>query len=259
MVGAPHVRRGSRARAARGEARRWYSWHSPRACVAALSLLVLSAGCGGGSGSDGGSAERSIDSAAQERAEAIVLQLDDLPDGWRADERVEDDESDREFRRCLGADYSDLTIMGEASSPHFAMGEVTQVSSEVVIFASEEEAAEALAALEEGFRAEEVDDCFRDLLADAAGEDFEIADVQVGELSFTRPDVADASAWQIAIDVEGAPGSEGAGLSATVYIDMVVLQEGDANATVATLDVLTPLDSALRDELVETVAGRLSE
>ena len=226
-----------------------------------IAALLLLAGCGGGGG-DGGSAERNIDSAAQERAEAIVLQLNDLPDGWRADERDEDDESDREFRRCLGADYSDLTITGEASSPNFVMGEATQVSSEVVILASEDEANEALAALEEGLQTEGLDDCFRDVLAEAADEDeeeFEIGDVQVGELSFTPPDVADARAWQIAIPVEAAPGSEGAGLSITAYADMIVLREGEAIATVTTFDVFSAFDSALRDELLETVADRMSE
>ena len=40
---------------------------------------------------------------------------------------------------------------------------------------------------------------------------------------------------------------------------MIVLREGDAIATVTTFDVLTAFDSALRDELLETVADRMRD
>ena len=66
----------------------------------------------------------------------------------------------------------------------------------------------------------------RDLVAGELSEDFDVADVDAGELSFTPPDVEEARAWQIAIRVEGAAGGESEGASATAYIDLIFLREG---------------------------------
>jgi hypothetical protein len=49
------------------------------------------------------------------------------------------------------------------------------------------------------------------------------------------------------------------GLSPDVYIELVALREGDTVASVRTQDVLTEFDPELRNQLVQTVAGRLSE
>ena len=75
-------------------------------------------------------------------------------------------------------------------------------------------------------------------------------------MSFTPPaESDDARAWQLAIPFEITRGA-GAGLSPTVYMDMVALREGDTVALVLAVDVLTPFDSELRDQLVAAVAGR---
>jgi hypothetical protein len=52
---------------------------------------------------------------------------------------------------------------------------------------------------------------------------------------------------------------EGEGLSATVYLDLVYLREGDVLASVQTSDVLSAFDSDLRDQLLEGVASRMAE
>jgi hypothetical protein len=48
------------------------------------------------------------------------------------------------------------------------------------------------------------------------------------------------------------------GISATAYADLVALLKNDVVASVSTFDVLTPFDSTLRDQLVKTVAGRMT-
>ncbi len=68
--------------------------------------------------------KRAIEPEAQQRAESIVLTLSDFPDGWQAEADTAEDDADQEaFNECVGADYSGLTIIGEAHSDDFLMGE----------------------------------------------------------------------------------------------------------------------------------------
>jgi hypothetical protein len=104
------------------------------------------------------------------------------------------------------------------------------------------------------------EDCFQDVVEEAlrGEEGFKLGEVDVGELSFTPPDVDEAKAWQIVIPVEITSGA-GEGFSPDVYIEQVMLREGDTVASVTTQDVLTEFDEELRNQLVQTVAGRMSE
>jgi hypothetical protein len=230
------------------------------ACIGGASL-VLAAACGGGDDGDATKAERAIKPEAQNRAESIVLKLSDFPDGWRASSPEDGDEQDEEsFRKCLGVDYSEFTITGDAESSDFAMGETAEASSEAQIFAREGEAAVALEAFSEGMRSEAINECMQELLAGEVGTEFEVGDVAAGELSFTPPaGVEEARAWQIAIPIEGKSGGESEGVSVTGYIELVFLREGDAIGSVQTVEVLSPFDSEIRDELVDAVAGRMNQ
>jgi hypothetical protein len=227
----------------------------------ALALSLLASGCGGGDDDGGGAGEakRSIAADAQQHAQAAVLQLSDFPDGWKATPAAEEDESsDDDLRECIGADYSALAITGEASSDDFSMGESAEVSSDATVFDSEDGAARAFEAFSAGMESESMNECMQKLIEQSAETDVEveIGDVELGELSFTPPAGADdARAWQVAIPVEVTSGA-GAGLSPTVFVDMVALREGDTIALVGAFDVLTPFDSELRDQLVAAVAGR---
>ena len=225
--------------------------------IVGLSLLLALASCGGGGDEDGsGAAERKIDSDAQERAEEIVLKLDDFPEGWRAD--ASDEEHDTHFRHCVGADFSDSAITDEAFSPAFVMGESATVGSDATVFENEAEASSALDVLEEDLRSDDFDSCVRDQIGEnAEQEGLEIGEIQVGELRIDPPDVEDVRAWQIAIPVNGTPGSENAGLSVTAYVDFVMLREEEAVAMVYTGDVFTAFDPTLRGDLLDTVADRL--
>jgi hypothetical protein len=230
------------------------------ACIGGVSL-ALAAACGGGDEGDATKAERAIQPEAQNRAESIVLKLSDFPDGWRASSPEDEDEREAEsFRKCLGADYSGFTLIGDADSSDFAMGETAEASSEAQVFESEKEAVDALEAFSDGMQSEGIDECMSELLTGEVDPDFEVGDVAAGELSFTPPaGVEDARAWQIAIPIEGKSGGESEGVSVTGYIDLIFLREGDAIGSVQTVDVLSPFDPQIRDELVDAVAGRMNQ
>src|SRR5690349_3125033 len=111
-----------------------------RFCVVASAVLL---GCGGGGGSDDTSTasnepKRSIEPQQQARADAMVLELADLPPGWRSSTPDESDDAD--FDKCSDADLSKFTKVGDADSQDFAMGEESQISSSVSIYETPEEA-----------------------------------------------------------------------------------------------------------------------
>jgi hypothetical protein len=224
-----------------------------------LGCLALSA-CGGDGNGDSGSVKRAIEPEAEQQAESILLTLSDFPDGWRAEAAAADDEDDQEaFNECVGADYSGFTIIGEAESDDFLMGETAVASSDVAVFESGQMATQALAERADGLEGDKADICIPELLGELPG-DTEITGAEVGELSFTPPPgVDDAAAWQFAITIQGEVGSQDEGLSVTVYADQVVFRNGDTIASVTTTDIAAPFDPELRDELVAAVAARMSE
>jgi hypothetical protein len=228
-----------------------------------LGCLALSACGGDGNDNDGGGSQlkRAIEPAGQERAESMLLTLSDFPDGWRANERAEEDEeADNAFRECVGADFSAFTVIGDAQSDGFATGETATASSEAQVFESEQMAAEAVADFAGALDGEEADACMTNWLGKFEDEDVEITRAEVGELSFTPPPgVDDATAWQVDVTIEGKAGSQAEGLSVSAYVDIVQLRNGDATAEVTTSDIATPFDPELRDELVAAVAGHMSE
>jgi hypothetical protein len=233
-----------------------------RALALTVWCLVLSACGGDGDGNDGSrDFQRAIEPQAQERAESILLTLTDFPDGWRAEGATEDDEeSDEAFAECIGADYSAFTMIGDAESDDFAMGETAVASSDAQVFENEQMAADAVAEFAEGLGNEAADTCMSEMLGGFEDEDVEITGAGVSELSFTPPPgVDDANAWQVVVTVEGKAGSQAEGLSVAAYADLVQLRIGVETAEVTTTDIQTPFDPELRDELVAAVAARMSD
>jgi hypothetical protein len=111
--------------------------------VFVLALCVAAASACGGNGDDAANArnaKRSIQDGAQGRAEAMVLELSDFPNGWRASPHEEDKAGGDRLRECQGVDYSALTITGEADSKDFAAEGSTEASSSATVFADEAEA-----------------------------------------------------------------------------------------------------------------------
>ena len=103
-----------------------------------------------------------------------------------------------------------------------------------------------------GLNGSAAESCFQDLTEEALkGEKgFKLGDVDIGELRFTPPNVDEAKAWQIVVPVEITSGAA-KGFSPDVYLDFVVLREGDSVATVTTEDVFSEFDEELRNQLVQ--------
>jgi hypothetical protein len=228
------------------------------------ALALLASGCGGGDGDDGGSADprsavRDIQPEAQATAEAVLLELSDFPNDWRASPSESGQDTTNEFYECVGVDYSGFTITGEAESQGFAMGENAEASSESAVYESEQDAAAAFAEGAGGFGSTLAEDCVSDQLVSIIQEanpdgDYKIGEIELGELSFTPPgDAEEARAWQVAIPVETQ------GLSATVYIEFANLRKGNVLASLVTQDAGDPFDTALRDDLLAAIAARMSE
>jgi hypothetical protein len=223
---------------------------------APLVALVLAFGAGCGGGDDDSGVARATEPEAQARAESIGLTSSDFPAGWQGAPAGDGDTGDEEFRTCVSADFSELTVIGDAQSDAFT-SDSAQASSDVGIFESEDEARAASETFVEGMTSDEVEGCMKEWIQATVGEGFEVGDVDVGELTLTAPDVDEASAWQVEFPIEVTSG-ELEGATATAYLDLVHLLEGDARATVTTLDVQSPFDPELRDDLVQAVAARMS-
>jgi hypothetical protein len=238
--------------------------------VAAALVVVLTVGSAcGGNGSDETASARAIEPEAQQRAESINLTLADFPDGWRVSAAESDDDTGREvFNECIGVDYSGLTRIGDAESQDFFAqgGQAEQASSAVVIFDDEQQAGDAMSKYSEGFGGSAAADCFQDVIERAVRaegdnegfEGFKFGEVDIGELSFTPPDVDEAQAWQIVIPLESTSGA-GEGLEPNFYLELVLLREGDTTARLLTQDVLTEFDRDLREKLIQTLADRMAQ
>jgi hypothetical protein len=227
--------------------------------AAALGVILVCAACGGGgTNEDDTAARRAIQQAAQDRAEAIVLKLSDFPNDWRASAHEEDADDANATRKCIGVDYSGHTIIGEAPSDDFAMGNA-EINAEVQVLESDSQASDGYEQFAESMSGDLIEDCLQKAMEKEVEQGFSVGEIDVGELSFTAPaDVEEADAWQIAVPVEVTSGTS-EGLSATVYLDVIVMREGDTVVTLSAQDVLTPLDSTLRDDLLEAMASRMTE
>lgn len=237
------------------------------AALALIVLLVAAGACGGDD--DEGEATASgiaIEPEAQQRAESINLTLADFadfPDDWRVAAPESDDDTGREvFNECISVDYSGLTRTGDAKSQDFfdLGGEAEQASSAVVIFDDEQQAEDAMSKYSEDFGGRAAEDCFQDVIERAVNKQglvFKLGEADIGELSFTPPDVDEAQAWQIVTPLESPSGAE-EGLP-NLYLELVLLREGDTTARLLTQHLQTEFDRDLRDKLIQTLADRMTQ
>ncbi|MGH3028209.1 MAG: hypothetical protein ACRDMW_06620, partial [Gaiellaceae bacterium] len=192
---------------------------------------------------------------AQARAEEIVLQGSDLPDDWIAqaeEQTAEGERSEREFNRCVGTDFSGITIIGEAESGgHETADGSISVNSESTVFESAEQGEQALAEVAE-VSTDRVDECMTTLLDSLVEEGFELGDLEVSSLDVPTPAGADqVHAWRAQVEVSGEGGR------AMTYFDLVLVRGGDAGISFTTFSVVGPFEEALRDELLAAMAARL--
>jgi hypothetical protein len=100
----------------------------------------------------------------------MVLELSDFPDGWRASPSTSDKDSADKFRRCIGSDFSALTIIGEAESKDFAHEDTTEASSDSTVFENENQAQDAMGQVSKGMNSPAAEHCFRDLVEKSLSE-----------------------------------------------------------------------------------------
>jgi hypothetical protein len=205
----------------------------------------------GGGNSDGASAKNAIEAKAQERADSIVLKPSDFPDDWRA---TPEDRGGEEFRRCIGADDSAFTFVGDATS-QFATEDATAAGSNARVFKDEAQARDAFEALSKGMASAR--NCLQTLLA-PLGKNFKLGKVEVGKLRINPSGVDQARAWQIAIPVRVIAGPQKGNLE-TSYVDVVDLRKADMLIRMKTANTPIPFDSELRAKLLQALASRMSE
>lgn len=204
------------------------------------AFAVLLGACGGSSTSKG--PKKDLRPEDQARAESIILTLDDMSQGWRA-EKSEHDDSGPD---CFQPDLSDITQTGRAESPDFYRGNNTFVSSLASMFATDQDANAAY----DRIAGQDLADCLAEYLKSQSDQAVTIKDVSSGELSF--PSLGDRSAaYEIAMELETN------GFSPSAYVDLVFIQRRRGMGTVFFFDVLSPFDEASREELARRVAQRM--
>jgi hypothetical protein len=234
-----------------------------RVPVALVALAVAAgAGCGGGGSSDTGAAKGTINADSQRRAKSMLLRLSDFPAGWRASAPDPVDKGvQANLRKCVGIDFSTQNVTGKATSRDFGKtGQTTDAYSGATIVGSPAQAQDRFEQEEAIMSGSKVTDCatklFQGLFQGSA--DYKVGEVDVGELRITVPEnVEKARGWQFAILLVVTSGAS-KGSPAIAYIDFVELLNNDALAQVSTLDSPTPFDPMLRDQLVRTVAARMT-
>jgi len=236
--------------------------------VAMLMVVALMAACSSegelGSSDDGGDPpdetsttetegeERDLD-ADQDMADGAVLTIDDLPEGF-AEKPEDDDEDDAEFDRslseCLGITVAELNDDEDEpqASTTFATEGGGEVSSEVVVYATEEEVAEDLELLK--------DPAAQDCVAGALNESFAgDGEVEVGEITVEDLGVEnlgeDAFGLGVVIPFAAESGER------VLYLDLVAVQQGRSAISMAYQAFDVPFDEALGYDLAATVVERV--
>lgn len=211
----------------------------------ALALLLISGGCSETSTDQ--AAEVPLDpelvAADEDRADAAVVRIEDLPDGWEAEpgSSADDGEEDEPvLPECEAMEEADERgRTAEATSESFVR-ENTQLGSSVSFYADDALAATAFAARFE----DEVRSCLEEVIGtgmeQGIAEDPAIpagaaqVDVHVGDLSVEA--VGDErGGWSAT--VEATVG----GVPLSMYADLIVVRVGRVLIDFTTLSFFTPL------------------
>ncbi len=246
----------------------------------ALALLLVStlflAGCGGDDGgdedagtttteapdttettdstapsSDGQTPDgESTDPARAAQAEAAILRMDDLPEGWELQHPEEGlglEATWQDLMTCLGVEVADQPL-GIATSPTFLRGLATQVRS-TVEYLPDAQAQAIAAALDSPQFQQCATDAFAADAARSAPEGGVPGPVEVSPLDF--PELGEQTfAWRVnvTIDLEG--------LEVPIFQDLVVVFAGEAVSRLMFLNPGSEFPPELQRTLVETVVDR---
>jgi hypothetical protein len=181
----------------------------------------------------------------------MLLELRDLPRGWRAVPADRDIAAEDALRDCLGADFSSLTIVGEAFSKGYA-AEHTNASSKATVFADDGQAKDSFGRIADGMERDAAG-CYRKQFESANVLD--VDEVAVVELPSTeQPGIDESRGWQIVVSFFLSPDEP----SRAAYLELLTLRRGAAVATLRTTEAAGPIDAALRGRLVRALAHRMS-
>ena len=205
-------------------------------------------------------AERSAD---QQLADDAVLKLTDLPPGWEsapADDETNNDELSAELAECLDVDPTFFDSSNPtAESPTFTSAQDEQITSEVAVTASAEDAIERVEIL----RREDTPGCYataiRHLLeqsienpadGDEVPEGLELGDPTFNPMSFAALG-DDTVAFRATIPVSAQ------GFDVEVYIDFVAVRVGRVGTTMTFQSQFSPFDTAEEERLTRIVVDRI--
>jgi hypothetical protein len=238
--------------------------------VAMLVAVALMAACG--SDGDSGSSdedrdppeessgneeeERDLD-ADQELADAAVLTIDDVPAGFEAEPEDDDDDDsadevfDHSFAECVGITVAELNDDDDEpqASTTFANEAQEEVSSEVTVYATEEEVTEDLEMVK--------DPASQDCFAEAMNEGFATdTDVEIGEITVEDLVLEDLGEDAVGLGLAIPFAVEGG--ERVLYLDLVLIQQGRAGISMGFTAFDAPFDEQIGYELAATVVDRVS-
>jgi hypothetical protein len=227
-----------------------------------VCAAMVAASCGGDddSGSDAASTTVSTSPGVDADedasiAEDAVLQLSDLPTGWR-EETPEDEDDDSPFDddACgelqTAGDAAKAVRTANADSGHFVQSQA-EIDSSVAAYAAEEAIADVFEQFDDTAQANEcLTAGMTKAVKDSAEPGVEVRDVSVGRTSLG--DFGDESiSYQVEIEIEAE------GLTPSVFADLVLVRVDRYAALFSFIDVLSPVDTELEQDAVQAVVGRL--
>ena len=185
-------------------------------------------------------------------ADAAVIELADLPDGWVAelsDEEV-DDAADQQLFECYGAtpEIEEVIRNEEAEAERsYARDDDARLSSIVNVYPNEEYARRSF----EPIRDPDFAECYRGVLQAQVGEG---VTVEVRVEALTLPALGDeVGGLRFPLVLTGPGGQR------DLVVDLVGVRHGRAVTSLAALGPNGPLDPALFDQLLRAAAQRVEE
>lgn len=188
-----------------------------------------------------------IDKAAERKlAEESTLKLEDFPSGWTE----ADSDDDSNTSGCDAVETAKTQTTARATAPSFSHGDSTQVQNSIYVFADEQTAAGQF----EQLTLKETRSCYAKAVAKALAT---AGGLKVGKVESSRlsmdPLGDDRDAGCITVPVTSQ------GVDVDVVVDMVFVRADRGMTITLFIDVFTPFDSDLRDQLTVTSVRRLSD
>lgn len=176
-----------------------------------------------------------------------LLSLSDLPADWTA----ADDDDESEPSACSAVKEARAAASARDSSPDFDHRPTGQVSHSVYLYPDVQEAEAAFRTLVTSETRKCLGSQFGDRVREAADdEDFDIGEVQTGELSID-PVGAESNAARISLDYTVS------GIELTLGADLLFIREGRGIAFLVLADEADTFDAQLRARLASISARKL--